>query len=56
MNVPPGKSCGFISFDNRSSAEWAIEQLQGFWLHGAQLRLAWGRLQGMLKSSSGRER
>ncbi|KAI9633202.1 uncharacterized protein MKK02DRAFT_18577 [Dioszegia hungarica] len=46
VNVPPGKACGFISFDNRSSAEWAIEQLQGFWLHGAQLRLSWGRAQG----------
>ena len=46
INVPPGKGCGFVSFDTRQAAEWAIERMQGFWLRGAQLRLAWGRIQG----------
>ena len=50
INIPPGRGCGFVSYDNRQAAEWAIERMQGFWLRGAQLRLAWGRIQGTCES------
>ncbi|KAG7881783.1 hypothetical protein KL905_000731 [Ogataea polymorpha] len=43
VKVPPGKGCGFVKFTQRTEAERAIEQLQGYVIDGSRVRLSWGR-------------
>ncbi|KIM20039.1 hypothetical protein M408DRAFT_82636, partial [Serendipita vermifera MAFF 305830] len=43
VNVPPGKSCGFVQYVRKSDAERAIEALGGFSIGGSKVRLSWGR-------------
>ncbi|CAI0436439.1 unnamed protein product [Linum tenue] len=43
VKIPPGKRCGFVQFANRSSAEQALQMLNGTQLAGQSIRLSWGR-------------
>lgn len=43
VRVPPGRGCGFVQFLSRAQAERALQGAQGHMLHGAPLRLSWGR-------------
>jgi RNA recognition motif-containing protein len=43
VRIPPGKGCGFVQYLSRAQAERALSSLQGQALHGAPLRLSWGR-------------
>ncbi|TPX41134.1 hypothetical protein SeLEV6574_g06236 [Synchytrium endobioticum] len=41
--IPPGKGCGFVQFSNRTSAEAAIAQMNGYAIGNSRVRLSWGR-------------
>ncbi|KAG0315623.1 hypothetical protein BGZ99_007351 [Dissophora globulifera] len=45
VKIPPGKSCGFVQFVHRQSAEMAINQLNGYQIGTSKIRLSWGRAQ-----------
>ncbi|KAI9024425.1 hypothetical protein CLU79DRAFT_747123 [Phycomyces nitens] len=45
VKIPPNKSCGFIQFVSRLSAEVAMEQMNGFQIGSSRIRLSWGRTQ-----------
>ncbi|KAI7892040.1 uncharacterized protein EV154DRAFT_506124 [Mucor mucedo] len=45
VKIPPGKGCGFIQYVHRSSAERAIERMNGFAIGTSRIRLSWGRSQ-----------
>ncbi|OZJ03138.1 hypothetical protein BZG36_04649 [Bifiguratus adelaidae] len=43
IKIPQGKGCGFVQYAERHSAEVAIQQLNGYQINGARIRLSWGR-------------
>jgi RNA recognition motif-containing protein len=43
VKIPQGKGCGFIQYISRSSAEQAIERMNGFVIGSSRIRLSWGR-------------
>ncbi|CAH9100389.1 unnamed protein product [Cuscuta europaea] len=43
VKIPVGKRCGFVQFENRSSAEDAIQKLNGSLIGKNTVRLSWGR-------------
>nr|GMD90417.1 polyadenylate-binding protein rbp47 [Ipomoea batatas] len=43
IKIPVGKGCGFVQFANRSSAEDAIQKLNGSVIGKNTVRLSWGR-------------
>ncbi|KAG8046680.1 hypothetical protein GUJ93_ZPchr0008g12942 [Zizania palustris] len=43
VKIPIGKRCGFVQYSNRSSAEEALQILQGTLVGGQNVRLSWGR-------------
>lgn len=43
VRVPPGKACGFVQFAERSSAEAALRDMQGYQINMCRLRVSWGR-------------
>lgn len=45
VKIPPGKGCGFVQYVHRSSAEQAIERMNGFTIGTSRIRLSWGRSQ-----------
>nr|CAG8481856.1 1482_t:CDS:2 [Entrophospora candida] len=45
VKIPPGKSCGFIQFAHRKSAEMAISQMQNLIIGNSRVRVSWGRTQ-----------
>ncbi|KAL9100270.1 MAG: hypothetical protein Q9163_004330 [Psora crenata] len=45
VKIPPGKGCGFVQFVQRHAAEMAINQMQGYPIGNARVRLSWGRSQ-----------
>jgi RNA recognition motif-containing protein len=45
VKIPPGKGCGFVQYVTRSSAEQAIERMNGFLIGTSRIRLSWGRSQ-----------
>lgn len=49
VKIPPGKGCGFIQYVHRSSAEQAIERMNGFAIGTSRIRLSWGRSQATNK-------
>ncbi|CAK9171586.1 unnamed protein product [Ilex paraguariensis] len=46
VKIPTGKGCGFVQFVNRSSAEDAIQSLNGAVIGKQTVRLSWGRNPG----------
>ncbi|KAL9659638.1 hypothetical protein QQ045_024446 [Rhodiola kirilowii] len=42
VKIPVGKRCGFVQFTDRSSAEQALQMLNGTQLGGQSIRLSWG--------------
>lgn len=45
VKIPQGKGCGFVQYVTRSSAEQAIERMNGFIIGNSRIRLSWGRSQ-----------
>ncbi|KAJ1679221.1 hypothetical protein EV182_002489 [Spiromyces aspiralis] len=43
--IPPNKGCGFVTFERREDAERAIQNLNGYQISQARIRLSWGRSQ-----------
>jgi len=43
VKIPVGKRCGFVQFNNRASAEEALQMLHGTVLGQQAIRLSWGR-------------
>lgn len=43
VKIPVGKRCGFVQFESRSSAENAIQKLNGSVIGNYTVRLSWGR-------------
>ncbi|XP_010539063.1 PREDICTED: polyadenylate-binding protein RBP47C-like [Tarenaya hassleriana] len=43
VKIPSGKGCGFVQFVNRTSAEEALEKLNGSVIGQQTVRLSWGR-------------
>ncbi|XP_076904596.1 polyadenylate-binding protein RBP47C'-like [Bidens hawaiensis] len=43
VKIPVGKGCGFVQFDNRASAEEALQKLNGTTIGKQSVRLSWGR-------------
>ncbi|KAG2306218.1 hypothetical protein Bca52824_025966 [Brassica carinata] len=43
VKIPVGKGCGFVQFDNRKSADDAIQSLNGTVIGKNTVRLSWGR-------------
>ena len=43
IKIPQGKGCAFIQFVYRSSAEMAINNMNGFLLNGTRVKLSWGK-------------
>ncbi|GAV59772.1 RRM_1 domain-containing protein [Cephalotus follicularis] len=43
VKIPAGKGCGFIQFVNRTSAEEAIQRMQGHMIGQQVVRVSWGR-------------
>uniref|UniRef100_A0A2P2LNB7 Uncharacterized protein MANES_18G033900 n=2 Tax=Rhizophora mucronata TaxID=61149 RepID=A0A2P2LNB7_RHIMU len=43
VKIPAGKGCGFVQFANRSSAEEALQKLNGTVIGKQTMRLSWGR-------------
>ncbi|KAJ6623865.1 hypothetical protein B0H10DRAFT_1943643 [Mycena sp. CBHHK59/15] len=41
VKIPIGKSCGFVQFVRKEDAERAIDEMQGFVIHGSHIRLSW---------------
>ncbi|KAL3621174.1 Polyadenylate-binding protein rbp47 [Castilleja foliolosa] len=50
VKIPAGKGCGFVQLANRSSAEEAIERLNGTVIGKQTVRLSWGRNVGNKQS------
>ncbi len=46
VKIPVGKGCGFVQFASRSSAEDAIQNLNGSVIGKQTVRLSWGRSPG----------
>lgn len=43
VKIPSGKSCGFVQFFHRASAEMAINEMQGYDIGGGcKIRVSWG--------------
>ncbi|EPY52772.1 RNA-binding protein Csx1 [Schizosaccharomyces cryophilus OY26] len=42
IKIPYGKGCGFVQYNDKTSAEHAIAALQGALLGSSHMRLAWG--------------
>lgn len=43
VKIPQGKNCGFVQFFHRSSAEMAINEMQGYDIGGnCKIRVSWG--------------
>nr|CAG8603593.1 14874_t:CDS:2 [Entrophospora candida] len=45
VKIPIGKSCGFIQYVSRESAETAINQMQNQIIGNSRVRVSWGRTQ-----------
>ncbi|KAI9478651.1 MAG: hypothetical protein EXX96DRAFT_571745 [Benjaminiella poitrasii] len=45
VKIPPGKGCGFVQYVSRTSAELAIQQMNGYQIGNSRIRLSWGRSQ-----------
>ncbi|XP_057469323.1 polyadenylate-binding protein RBP47-like [Actinidia eriantha] len=43
VKIPVGRGCGFVQFANRSSAEEALQKLNGTTISESTVRLSWGR-------------
>ncbi|GFS33185.1 RNA-binding protein 47C' [Actinidia rufa] len=43
VKIPVGRGCGFVQFANRSSAEEALQKLNGTTISENTVRLSWGR-------------
>ncbi|XP_010525621.1 PREDICTED: polyadenylate-binding protein RBP47C-like [Tarenaya hassleriana] len=43
VKIPTGKGCGFVQFVNRTSAEEALDKLNGVVIGKQTVRLSWGR-------------
>ncbi|TKY48373.1 Polyadenylate-binding protein RBP47B' [Spatholobus suberectus] len=43
VKVQPGKGCGFVQFGTRTSAEEAIQKMQGKMIGQQVVRISWGR-------------
>jgi len=43
VRVPPGKACGFVQFADRTAAEAALREMQGYQINTCRLRVSWGR-------------
>ncbi|XP_038699095.1 polyadenylate-binding protein RBP47B' isoform X2 [Tripterygium wilfordii] len=43
VKIPVGKGCGFVQFGNRTSAEEAIQRMQGNMIGQQVVRISWGR-------------
>jgi RNA recognition motif-containing protein len=43
IKIPQGRGCAFIQFVYRSSAEMAINNMNGFLLNGTRVKLSWGK-------------
>ncbi|KAA8515495.1 hypothetical protein F0562_018894 [Nyssa sinensis] len=52
VKIPVGKRCGFVQFADRSSAEEALQMLNGTQLGGQNIRLSWGRSPSNKQDSS----
>ncbi|KAI8360829.1 hypothetical protein BD560DRAFT_356043 [Blakeslea trispora] len=52
VKIPLGKGCGFVQYVSRSSAEKAIEKMNGFLIGTSKIRLSWGRSQADKSSQS----
>ncbi|KAA8545890.1 hypothetical protein F0562_020659 [Nyssa sinensis] len=46
VKIPAGKGCGFVQFADRSSAEDAMQRLNGTVIGKQTVRLSWGRTPG----------
>ncbi|OAD05940.1 hypothetical protein MUCCIDRAFT_130744, partial [Mucor lusitanicus CBS 277.49] len=53
VKIPPGKGCGFVQYVSRSSAELAIQQMNGYQIGNSRIRLSWGRSQNEKSTGSG---
>ncbi|RCH93257.1 hypothetical protein CU097_012898 [Rhizopus azygosporus] len=42
VKIPQGKGCGFVQYTTRSSAELAIQQMNGYQIGNSNIRLSWG--------------
>ncbi|GER42198.1 polyadenylate-binding protein RBP47 [Striga asiatica] len=54
VKIPTGRGCGFVQFANRSSAEDAIQRLNGTTIGQQTVRLSWGRNMGPKQSRGDR--
>ncbi|CAN1353830.1 Polyadenylate-binding protein RBP45B [Linum perenne] len=52
VKIPAGKRCGFVQYANRSSAEEALNRLNGAEVSGQSIRLSWGRNSSNKQSQS----
>ncbi|XP_051134593.1 polyadenylate-binding protein RBP47-like [Andrographis paniculata] len=50
VKIPAGKGCGFVQFADRSSAEEALQRLNGTVIGKQTVRLSWGRNMGNKQS------
>lgn len=53
VKIPPGKGCGFVQYVSRSSAELAIQQMNGYQIGNSRIRLSWGRSQNEKSTGNG---
>lgn len=53
VKIPPGKGCGFVQYVSRSSAELAIQQMNGYQIGNSRIRLSWGRSQNEKSTGGG---
>ncbi|KAG0789674.1 hypothetical protein G6F57_006591 [Rhizopus arrhizus] len=51
VKIPQGKGCGFVQYTTRSSAELAIQQMNGYQIGTSRIRLSWGRSNTLLNNN-----